>query len=73
MRSSIGKQVVFVTNNSTKSRLDYKKKLDKLGVPATHVSAPIVGYMNIAVWLIDIPGGNIFLLLQRFHLHFSNP
>ncbi|EEP82805.1 conserved hypothetical protein [Uncinocarpus reesii 1704] len=30
-----GKQVVFVTNNSTKSRLDYKKKLDKLGIPAT--------------------------------------
>ncbi|EAS28870.3 phosphoglycolate/pyridoxal phosphate phosphatase [Coccidioides immitis RS] len=36
MLRSKGKQVVFVTNNSTKSRLDYKKKLDKLGVPATH-------------------------------------
>ncbi|KAI9376323.1 HAD-like domain-containing protein [Aspergillus egyptiacus] len=30
-----GKQVVFVTNNSTKSRADYKKKLEKLGIPAT--------------------------------------
>ncbi|KAK2776033.1 hypothetical protein FQN53_002892 [Emmonsiellopsis sp. PD_33] len=29
-----GKQVVFVTNNSTKSRADYKKKLDSLGIPA---------------------------------------
>lgn len=38
-KTSIGKQVVFVTNNSTKSRLDYKKKLEKLGIPATQVSA----------------------------------
>ncbi|KAL4988336.1 HAD-like domain-containing protein [Aspergillus falconensis] len=32
---SCGKQVVFVTNNSTKSRADYKKKLEALGIPAT--------------------------------------
>ncbi|KAL2836972.1 HAD-like domain-containing protein [Aspergillus pseudodeflectus] len=32
---SNGKQVVFVTNNSTKSRADYKKKLEALGIPAT--------------------------------------
>ena len=29
-----GKQVVFVTNNSTKSRQDYKKKLEGMGIPA---------------------------------------
>ncbi|KAI9806012.1 MAG: hypothetical protein M1833_004419 [Piccolia ochrophora] len=29
-----GKRVVFVTNNSTKSREDYKKKLDALGIPS---------------------------------------
>ncbi|KAL2846936.1 HAD-like domain-containing protein [Aspergillus pseudoustus] len=34
LRSS-GKRVVFVTNNSTKSRADYKKKLEALGIPAT--------------------------------------
>ncbi len=28
------KQIIFVTNNSTKSRADYKKKLDSLGIPA---------------------------------------
>ncbi|CAL5866166.1 uncharacterized protein PFLUO_LOCUS373 [Penicillium psychrofluorescens] len=30
-----GKQIVFVTNNSTKSRADYKKKLEGLGIPST--------------------------------------
>lgn len=29
-----GKQLVFVTNNSTKSRADYKKKFDKMGISA---------------------------------------
>lgn len=29
------KQVVFVTNNSTKSRADYRKKLEGLGIPST--------------------------------------
>lgn len=33
-----GKQVVFVTNNSTKSRADYRKKLEGLGIPSTVVS-----------------------------------
>ncbi|KAI9807049.1 MAG: hypothetical protein M1825_005766 [Sarcosagium campestre] len=31
---SKGKRIVFVTNNSTKSRQDYKKKLDALGIPS---------------------------------------
>ncbi len=29
-----GKQIVFVTNNSTKSRAEYKKKLTGMGIPA---------------------------------------
>ena len=33
-----GKQLVFVTNNSTKSRADYKKKFDKMGITAHEVS-----------------------------------
>ncbi|RAL12290.1 4-nitrophenylphosphatase [Aspergillus homomorphus CBS 101889] len=32
---SKGKQVVFVTNNSTKSRADYVKKLEGLGIPSS--------------------------------------
>ncbi|KAK5171772.1 p-nitrophenyl phosphatase [Saxophila tyrrhenica] len=34
MLRSKGKQLVFVTNNSTKSRADYKKKFDKMGISA---------------------------------------
>jgi 4-nitrophenyl phosphatase len=33
----VGKQLVFVTNNSTKSRADYKKKFDKMGIEAKEV------------------------------------
>jgi len=33
MLRSKGKQLVFVTNNSTKSRADYKKKFDSMGIP----------------------------------------
>ncbi|KAH8793875.1 4-nitrophenylphosphatase-like protein [Hyaloscypha finlandica] len=32
---SKGKQVVFVTNNSTKSRADYQKKLMSMGIPSS--------------------------------------
>ena len=35
-----GKQVVFVTNNSTKSRVEYMKKLTNMGIPATVVRPP---------------------------------
>jgi ribonucleotide monophosphatase NagD (HAD superfamily) len=38
--TALGKQLVFVTNNSTKSRADYKKKFDKLGIPAEVVCIP---------------------------------
>ncbi|KAL9613516.1 MAG: hypothetical protein Q9167_001958 [Letrouitia subvulpina] len=35
MLRSKGKQIVFVTNNSTKSRADYKSKLESMGIPAS--------------------------------------
>ncbi|KAI1001717.1 hypothetical protein K3495_g6487 [Podosphaera aphanis] len=34
MLRSRGKKVIFVTNNSTKSRADYQKKLSSLGIPS---------------------------------------
>ena len=38
----LGKQLVFVTNNSTKSRADYKKKFDKMGITASEVCADTI-------------------------------
>lgn len=37
---SKGKQLVFVTNNSTKSRADYKKKFDSMGISCSEVCTP---------------------------------
>lgn len=33
-----GKQLVFVTNNSTKSRAEYKKRFDGMGISCSEVS-----------------------------------
>lgn len=35
-----GKRTIFVTNNSTKSRADYRKKLVDMGIPCTAVRVP---------------------------------
>jgi 4-nitrophenyl phosphatase len=34
LTASPEKSIIFVTNNATKSREDYKKKFDKLGIQA---------------------------------------
>ena len=38
--ASTGKDIVFVTNNATKSRRQYKAKFDKLGIQASEVCPP---------------------------------
>lgn len=42
MLRSKGKQLVFVTNNSTKSRADYKKKFDSMGIPCKVVRRHVI-------------------------------
>lgn len=41
-----GKTVLFVTNNSMKSRQAYLTKFERLGVPADLVSGCVAGGMN---------------------------
>ena len=45
---------MFVTNNSTKSRADYKKKLDGLGIPAKVVGeGPFFWFWKVDLLVIS--------------------
>lgn len=44
------KSVLFVTNNATKSRVNYKKKFDSLGVEAHVVCQPCICF--IKRWIV---------------------
>ncbi|KAF1830959.1 2-phosphoglycolate phosphatase [Decorospora gaudefroyi] len=66
MLRSKGKQLVFVTNNSTKSRADYKKKFDKLGIRA-EVDEVFGSSYSAAVYIARIlnlpaPKNKVFVL-----------
>ncbi|KAF2857032.1 4-nitrophenylphosphatase-like protein [Plenodomus tracheiphilus IPT5] len=66
MLRSKGKQLVFVTNNSTKSRADYKKKFDKLGIPV-EVNEVFGSSYSAAVYIARIlklpaPKNKVFVL-----------
>jgi hypothetical protein len=74
--SRLGKQVVFVTNNSTKSRADYRKKLEALGIPSSVVSehqprgkskSKTAGVTNTRI------GRDILVFIQFLDIHFSHP
>ncbi|TKA72712.1 hypothetical protein B0A55_05541 [Friedmanniomyces simplex] len=60
------KQLVFVTNNSTKSRADYKKKFDGMGIPA-HEEEVFGSSYSAAVYISRImklqpPKNKVFVL-----------
>ncbi|KAF2258370.1 2-phosphoglycolate phosphatase [Lojkania enalia] len=66
MLRSKGKRLVFVTNNSTKSRADYKKKFDKLGISA-NVEEVFGSAYSAAVYIARIltlpaPRNKVFVL-----------
>ena len=51
LRSRPGKRIVFVTNNSTKSRADYKEKLESMGIAAETVRLKL--YSCSKEWYCD--------------------
>lgn len=62
-----GKQLVFVTNNSTKSRQDYKKKFDKLGIPNISPEEVFGSAYSAAIYISRIlklqpPKNKVFVL-----------
>ncbi|EMC94358.1 hypothetical protein BAUCODRAFT_73250 [Baudoinia panamericana UAMH 10762] len=61
-----GKQLVFVTNNSTKSRADYKKKFDSMGISANEEEVFGSSY-SAAVYIsrilkLEPPKNKVFVL-----------
>ncbi|KAI1168077.1 4-nitrophenylphosphatase-like protein [Nemania serpens] len=63
---SKGKKVVFVTNNSTKSRQDYQKKLTNLGIPS-NVEEVFASAYSAAIYISRIlrlpgPRNKVFVL-----------
>lgn len=70
--SRLGKQVVFVTNNSTKSRADYRKKLEGLGIPSTVVSLTRLPEVPIESTDTRI-GRDLLVFIQFLDIHFPHP
>lgn len=63
---STGKKVVFVTNNSTKSRADYQKKLTSLGIPS-NIEEIFASAYSSAIYIARImklpaPKNKVFVL-----------
>ncbi|THX61784.1 4-nitrophenylphosphatase [Aureobasidium pullulans] len=66
MLRSKGKQLVFVTNNSTKSRADYKKKFDSMGIPCK-VEEVFGSAYSAAIYIarilkLEAPKNKVFVL-----------
>ncbi|RKF59595.1 4-nitrophenylphosphatase [Golovinomyces cichoracearum] len=63
---SKGKKIIFVTNNSTKSRVEYQQKLSSLGIPS-HVEEIFASAYSSAIYIARIlklpsPKNKVFVL-----------
>jgi len=57
-----GRKAIFVTNNSSKNRFDYQRKLCKMGIDIESTAIYTSGEATIRYLLNRSPGANIFLL-----------
>ena len=63
---SLGKQVVFLTNNSSKSRESYKKLLSQLGILCEIKDIFTSGYLTAQILSRLYSSANIFVIGPNF-------
>jgi 4-nitrophenyl phosphatase len=57
-----GKKVIFISNNSTKSRADYIAKFERLGIPATEDDLVLSTYATARYVAGESPGARVYLV-----------
>ncbi len=57
-----GKQVIFISNNSTKSRADYLAKFERLGIPARENDLVLSTYATAQYVAKEHPGARVYMI-----------
>ncbi|HEC63505.1 MAG TPA: HAD-IIA family hydrolase [Candidatus Acetothermia bacterium] len=57
-----GKQVIFISNNSTKSRADYIAKFERLGIPVTEDDLVLSTYATAQYVAGERPGAKVYMV-----------
>ncbi|GAK61100.1 HAD-superfamily hydrolase, subfamily IIA [Candidatus Vecturithrix granuli] len=57
-----GKSVIFISNNSTKSRVDYISKFERLGIPITEQDLVLSTYATARYVAQEHPGARVYML-----------
>jgi len=57
-----GKKVIFISNNSTKSRKDYIAKFERLGIPVTEEDLVLSTYATAWYVALEQPGAKVYMV-----------
>lgn len=57
-----GKHVIFISNNSTKSRSDYLAKFERLGIPAQESDLVLSTYATAQYVAKECPGARVYMI-----------
>jgi 4-nitrophenyl phosphatase len=57
-----GKSVIFISNNSTKSRIDYISKFERLGIPVTENDLVLSTYATAQYVAKERPGAKVYMV-----------